>query len=347
MKRIVCFFILAIFCSVILSAEGTTYNPGDRREYIFAETSSEYGYLFMSVFETLTDAESFGDPVDLDVNKYKLRKFYAESVLKRDGERRYYSIVIEPGERYVYEKRGPIDDISIGGYRFHDEYLAFRDLIDNRAALYPGSNIHVIDGEFNTYSDIYFFNNGGKLFASEWADIKTILDYSQVKGQKKETVASLFTKSNLYYDVDDFDRIAFIKIGNDAVFVDGKYKVIYTPLEFYIGVQNGRVWGRLRAVYQGSDWLFANAITLGADKERWNSGDVTFNRETVDYGVMEVMDIPSDNSIVSFMEEFVSAKDTRIRFRGDTQNIDKTLSQEDIEAQANILSLYHAMKDEF
>jgi len=349
MRRVLVFVIVFVLITTGVAASNTLYDPQDKQEYIFGTHESKYGYLFNSVYSSLEDAERYQNDVSLPISVYSFKKLYIDSILKEDGAYTYYSIVIEPGEKYVYKCYGSVDKSTFSDFRKYEDYITYSARIQNKEPLYEGSAIQVVDGEFSNYTEKYFFNNGGSLYKSEWDDVKTILDYLQPTTQsKKEKVADLFTKSSLVYDVDDFDEIAFIKIGGTSEWkannpLDSKF--IYPPIQLYIGIQSGRVWSRLKAVYQGSDWLFADSITLGADKDKWDSGPVDFERETEKGGIRETMDIPATEIIILFMEKFCEAKEYRIRFRGDSKYADVVPRDKFMTAQRSIIELYRAMTE--
>ncbi|MDY0290501.1 MAG: hypothetical protein RBR15_16875 [Sphaerochaeta sp.] len=342
MKKVLICLAIIFICGFSLFAEPAMYNPNGRMEYIFADLDSEYGYLAFEAFNSLSESKGFNH-IKLPVKDYRFKKVYIESTLEVDSNYSYYAIVIETGEKYVYKCYKSIEKTPIPGFRKYSDYLLFQTRINTNEAMFLGSNAIVTGGKFGAYGDEYSFNNGITLSATLWGKILSIIDYLKADTQKNEIIANLLTKKGLAIQVDNFDEIAFIKV---ASIMEGDLmntKFIYPPLQLYIGIQNGKVWGRLKAEYQSRDWLFSNSLTIGADGKKWDSGTVTFERETTKNGITEIMDIPATDSMISFMKEFCDSTDRRIRFRGESKYADKIPEEQFIIAQSTILDLYHTM----
>ena len=335
--------VLAVSGSCLYSTETTIYTPDGRQEYIFPETTSSSGYL-SDIFETLQNAKSSTYQRGLFADKYSFKKYYIEDLLASDNFYNYYAVIIETGERYIWKVISVFADGFINELRKASDYLIFKENIRIHAPLFAGSSIQIEKGEFNSGQDTYYFNNGSVLTSKNWLNIVSVIEYLNLTDiKKKEAVADLLSKAKVKIVIDDFDEIAFVEVGSKTDIADimsFTLRTTYPIIQLYLSISEGTVNGRLEGYYQGKDWIFANSVTLGADKERWDSGIIDFTRETSKLGVKEFFDIHADETLISFFEKFCNAKDPKVRFRGENSNYDAAPDTETIQIQKDILKLY-------
>ena len=357
MKKIIAFIILVSFFTCSVYAASVTYAPGKNPEYVFVELSpvlQEYGFFSFDTFSNKSC--DYNKSVDLSYSKYVGKKFYVESVTNLDSSYDVYQIVIETNERVWIKRFKGSSDFNLGNARLLSDVNEFKRKITAKARISDFTNLTIVDGTISAYGadfDRYILSNGAEIYARGAENIDTIIEYAQITDiTKREHVWDVLSRyiDNVGVKIDDFDEKIFLFIGTDSdVDMSGseiKLITTYPPVEIYIGVQYGEIWLRFRAKYQGDDWIFAKSITMGAGKERWNSGDVSFERETLDQGeVLEIYDCSVDDSLFKFMRTFSSSSDARVRFRGDSKYADRTVSEELTKHQLSIYEIYDVLTE--
>jgi len=354
---------LFITISLFAFSNSATYNPAGRTEYIFAiPAASQDSYFVNCLYDKTIDTsdpywglntDNIPKRVVLPVNEYLYKKLYVESTIEVYGDEYWDSIVLETGERYVFRHKGPIDDqtVWIWGIRRYSDYVEFKNTINEKTQFYKGSNITVTGGEFGVIASTYYLSDGGSVEESEWKRILLLLDYLQANESQSGRVVSILTSpsaNKLSYQIDEFDKIAFIAIDGDFNVEGDNISYTNPPIQLYLGIKDGYVWTRLEATYQGRDTLSAKSLSLAADDERWDSGPVSFRREIneddiLNRGNVEVMDIVGTEQIISFMHKFCNSEYRRVRFRGENKNADRTPSKDAIEAQIALLKILEIM----
>lgn len=364
MKKRLIIITFFIFTTIYLFAfsNSATYDPAGRKEYIFAMPTSGDSYFVNSLYDKILDinnpylafnTDNIPKRVVLPVNEYLYKKLYIESTLEVIDDYYYDSIVLETGERYVFRHEGPIDDqtVWIWGIRRYSDYVEFKNTINEKKPFYKGSNIRVTGGEFGDIVSTYYLSDGGSVEESEWKRILLLLDYLQANESQSGRVVSILTSpsaNKLSYQIDEFDKIAFIAIDGDFNVEGDNISYTNPPIQLYLGIKDGYVWTRLEATYQGRDTLSVKSLSLGADNERWDSGPVRFQREIyendmLNRGNVEVMDIVGTEQIISFMTKFCNSEYQVVRFRGEDKYADRIPSKDAIEAQIAILNIYETM----
>ena len=115
----------------------------------------------------------------------------------------------------------------------------------------------------------------------------------------------------------------------------------------YIGENDKSVWLRLKMTYAGADWIFFKNAYLSYDGKTL---EVVFNeykdKETqVSSGVQEWIDVSVDNSMFTYLKEFVQAKEPKMRLSGKYTRT-RTLSTNEIKGMRDVLLAYEVLKEE-
>lgn len=127
------------------------------------------------------------------------------------------------------------------------------------------------------------------------------------EAQAKRAVAQAM--QNMAKTTDPIDGITWVRHKQQSANV--------RQVSLYFGSVNGRTAGyplRMKIQYSGSDWLFVNSVTIKADGQVFELGQLDFERDHSYGTVWEWADIVADHKVV---EAMMQAKTVLVRFSGD------------------------------
>ena len=113
----------------------------------------------------------------------------------------------------------------------------------------------------------------------------------------------------------------------------------------YIGEKQGNTWMKLRFNYTGNNWVFFKSAVLSIDGE---NETVTFNYWDITHdssgrGVTELIDIDVKDKELEYIRKIANSQKTIIRFQGDHDHYDFTVSDKDKAAMKSILECWDLM----
>lgn len=140
---------------------------------------------------------------------------------------------------------------------------------------------------------------------------------------------------------DDVERISFYFAPNTS-------RGIANQWYLYIGVPDGgQPYLRFKWMYTDETWLFVKRITLSVDGEKVGSAPVSFfavKRDNSGGRIWEWQDEPVNDKDIPFFRKLAASKKTIVRYEGDKYYNDRTLSEGEKKAFAQILMAYEGMR---
>ena len=139
-------------------------------------------------------------------------------------------------------------------------------------------------------------------------------------------------------DFDDFKNITWY---------EQSYFTHYNNRDFlslYIGQNDEEIWLRLKASYEGDEWIFFKKCYLSY---AGNTYDVIFNqfsdkKTDHDTRVWEWIDISVDDNLLAYLAEYAYSETPKIRLSG-KYNSDRDLSRHEIFGLQDILEAYYEL----
>ncbi len=104
---------------------------------------------------------------------------------------------------------------------------------------------------------------------------------------------------------------------------------------------------RMQYVYAGRDWVFFEKVIIVTDKNKYTKTFSYFdtNHETSWGGnLYEYVDTLSGSSDINMLKDMAKSKNVTVRFQGDSNRYDMTMSQADKNGIQDVVDLYEAMK---
>ncbi len=247
--------------------------------------------------------------------------------------------------------------IALEYLKKHETYLkendSFNTMIEEYGELYYVESMQTING-YRTNKE---FDNAIK----ELETLKTLIEptdevgnlLTEIKGEqekkKRERREQLLANMSSNYDpMDDLTRIA-PKGVNPFVLDIPKGGFIFFPMIQFSGknMESGISVITIATGFSQDDWIFMNKISFNVDGERF-SWELAFGETDSQVGWGSIYEWVLRNSILqsnlkSDLQKIANAESVTIRFDGDTNSRDETLSKQQIQQIKDALELYESI----
>lgn len=114
----------------------------------------------------------------------------------------------------------------------------------------------------------------------------------------------------------------------------------------YIGKNNNGVWLRLDYHYTGDSWVFFKSIKILADGKNYSKTFNYFNINRKNEGgkVWEWIDTEASSADIEMLKAIANSNETIVRYEGDADVYDLTVTSGDKQGIKDVLTAYEAMK---
>ncbi len=347
MKKLVLFIACICLSTSMLYSEYVDYFSLGKNEYIFVNSSIDSYFRNARLGESIYELKR-GNYITYTPEFDKYKRFYIESILQWEDPYIYYSIIIQPGYRIVLRTYGYFEDHVYQGIKDFNDYLEFRERIDLKQPLYQDSNIVATDGDMYDDYLIYEFSNGSSLSLKKWDELYEAMQFFNVPIEQKDIIATLIADNDLSLITDDFDKNVIVHLQDTLISSADDITEIYyysPPVQLCVMISRNSVQPILIVTQRAAESENFNSFTLGADLERWESGDINFKNTLVVGNNFKTTGISADDELVSFMKNFVKAKKSRVRFRDGQRYVDEIIPESTLKAQAAILEIYRILNN--
>ena len=177
---------------------------------------------------------------------------------------------------------------------------------------------------------------------------KSLVKNYNVLTKAKKSLAEL-KKENLIGKMkkerDDVEDVTFYMTKAQPYYINDRCYVL--P---YLSVSDGYPKSphlRMQYVYAGRDWVFFEKVIIVTDNNKYTKTFSYFdtNHETSWGGnLYEYVDISSGSSDINMLKDMAKSKNVTVRFQGDSNRYDMTMSQADKNGIQDVVDLYEAMK---
>lgn len=153
------------------------------------------------------------------------------------------------------------------------------------------------------------------------------------KKAESDRLAAAQAEKNLSKNVDEVRGITWISHRSEPITKD--------YMSLYFGTDKGSAASyplRLKFHYFADDWLFVESVTVKADDETFNLGEIDFKRDNAAGSVWEWSDEPLRNR--AMVDKVVASKKTIIRFNGRQYYHDFVLPESQKTAMKEIISAW-------
>lgn len=319
------------------TVNSSSYQPGDRKEYLFKEKSPTLQKYPIRMFCSAPDQDACFKGIDYQ--KYVGKKFYytSEQPVQSGGfdGRGFYKLRIETGEvLYHYRKQelSAVHDMDIVALKEKEAADAFKKepVVKGASTMLTG-----IRRSSEKYGRTYDLSNGGTISETQLDALRKL---SNKFGDNKASIADQLVNFRVTYDKME-----------DRFFVQPfPYEIEDTYVIGYIGFREDRgPWLRAKFHYEAEDWLFVDQILLVADDYRLESENVGFQRDHSSGTIWEWMDVSAtDGKYYEALSAIANADEATIRFNGRQYYSDFDIPEKQQQLTKDILILFQDMKGE-
>lgn len=315
--------------------DSSSYQPGDRKEYLFKEKSPALQKYPIRMFCSTPDQDACFKGIDYQ--NYVGKKFYytSEQPVQSGGfgGRGFYELRIETGE-VLFHYRKPdlsaVHDMDIVALKEKEAADAFKKepVVEGASTMLTG-----IRRSSEKYGRTYDLSNGETISESQLDALRKL---SKKFGDNKASIADHLVNFRVTYDKME-----------DRFFVQPfPYEIEDTYVIGYIGFKEERgPWLRAKFHYEAEDWLFVDQILLVADDYRLESGNAKFQRDHSSGTIWEWIDVSAtDGQYYEALSAIANADEATIRFSGRQYYSDFDIPEKQQRLIKDILILFQDMK---
>lgn len=148
-------------------------------------------------------------------------------------------------------------------------------------------------------------------------------------------------KKNFIIDNDVVEGITWYKPTQMPQYIN-----IRSYVSAYIGAQENMAWIVIVCNYTGDDWVFWDELTFLVDGVKYKWSSLTPNRSAYYGDVCEQYQKPLkagqsiESEDIQLLQAIANSNETIVRFKGDGNHYDFTLTQQDKEGIKNVLAFY-------
>lgn len=244
-----------------------------------------------------------------------------------------YHIIFENGEKAIlklsniYKDNDPIESslnlVDIEKFEHSKKF--------NGKVLLEGLSVRIIN-QSPKGGLIFLSLDNGEFIAQDKLQrrLRFLSEHVTVKNRN----AAFSAMKYLYLEFDEFESRWWVK---PKSYLD-------MPLYAYIGIDNTEKWMRMKARFEGYDWVFFNRIDIISNNKKYKKtfDDYEIERDNGSGKVWEWADAFVGNEEISILTS-LSSHTGKIRFTGKYESI-KNISLENTQEINSILSLYNLTK---
>ena len=309
----------------------TSYEPGDREQFVLAEKSDKLQKYGFDGF--CTDTKSFACRNRLDYDRYVGMKGYfnTDEPSHTDfSSYQFWPVVLENGRELYY-----VSNPKYGG-----KYGSSADIVPleqheqvtrySAEPLVPGSQILVESVEISFGRDVFTLDNGDKVGRDKLNHIRSIA--SQFPASQEKIAEQLLAFQITHDEVEN------------QYFIQPNGSVLGNEAKLYIGLKPDKSWLRMKIKYYGDNWLFVQSYKIAADSFRWQSSSLSFERDHSGGNVWEWIDKSPTEEDIRNMQALATAENPIIRFQGKQYYSDFKLTGEQKNSITSTLRLYELLQ---
>jgi hypothetical protein len=317
------------------AADSSSYQPGDRKEYLFKEKSSSLQKYPIRMFCRTPDQDACFKGISYQ--DYVGKKFYytSEQPVKSGGfdGRGFYKVQMGTGEvLYHYRKKelSSVHDMDIVALKEKEAADGFKKepIVEGSSTMLTG-----IRRSSEKYGRTYDLSNGGTISETQLDALRKL---SGKFGNDKAAIADQLINFRVTYDKME-----------DRFFVQPfPYEIKDTYVIGYIGYkEDSGPWLRAKIHYEADDWLFVDQILLVADNYRLETKEAEFQRDHSSGTIWEWIDVPATNGkYYEALSAIANADEATIRFNGRQYYNDFDIPEKQQQLTKDILKSFHDMK---
>ena len=321
--------------SVMVFAEEYVYSPGDSEQFIFpirSEFLQNYGYdSFCKTTESFLCRLRLENR--LDYQQYVGTRGYFttdEPVHQSDGYN-FWPVILEDGSKFFYVFKS---DDQHGKYGIDAPIVPFDHMHQIAQSFIPeplvsGSEILVKKVEVS-YGNLRYILDNEKIIDAE--TLSYIRELTGWFSSNQGLIADALTEHDLWKDTIE-----------NHFFIQSRIPNNQDKVALYIGVRPDREWLRQQIKYYGNDWLFIHSYKVAVGDKRWESGQVTFERDHSSK-VWEWLDKSPTEKDLIYMKALSKAENSTIRFYGEQYYHDFEIPADQREAVGKILALFDLLQ---
>lgn len=300
------------------------YRPAGREQFKLVEIPSElakYGYNHFCT--TIRLHECFNEKTISANDGSGLKGYFLSStpIKEGDGGVAVYPVMLSNGRKMYF-----ISDHSKGGHYGKGTYI--EPLFVEKFSQYPiyeGASTMVIGRAYGSAKEKFKLSTGEEVSAETLNAISMVAD----RFSNPEVADLLVGSDDIRIETDRVEGITYVK----PFYYSNK-----SSYQIHLAYTDNHHFFRVKLKYYGSDWIFANSITVSANDFRWRSGPLPFKRDHY-AEVWEWVDVPLDAHYVSISERLSNSDFAVIRFHGKSYYSDLELTDREQENLILMLKL--------